>query len=102
MHVFVHASLPPRFPGLFSEAEGLNECPIAIDILRLQIVQQPPSLAHQFQQSPSGMMIFLVDFKMLIEIADTVSQQSDLHLRRPGIGLVKLEPVNQLILCFCG
>ncbi len=47
------------------------------------------------------MVIFLVDLKMLIEIADTVSQQSDLNLRRPRIVLMQLEAINQLILCFC-
>ena len=53
-----------------------------------QIIEQSASTPDQLQQSPSGMMILLMKFEMIREIADTVRQDGDLDLRRPRIGIM--------------
>jgi hypothetical protein len=43
---------------LFAQPELLNQRPISLDILVLEVVQEAPALTHQFDQSPAGMVIF--------------------------------------------
>jgi hypothetical protein len=66
---------------LFPQTQGLNDRPVAPNVFALQVVQHSSSLTNQFQQAPSGMMIFLVGLEMLVKMADTLSQKGNLDLR---------------------
>jgi hypothetical protein len=95
----VHA-LPPEVVTLFSESQGLDHFPVPVDVLVLQVVQQPSSLTHKFEQAPSGMMIFSVDFEMLVQVIDALREQSNLNLRRSSIRVVKFKLINQCLFLF--
>src|SRR4029077_9496402 len=41
----------PRSPSLLADAERLDDGPIAIDVLGLEVVQETPALADQHQQA---------------------------------------------------
>jgi hypothetical protein len=43
------------------QAQRVDYGPIAIDVFVLHIVQQAAASAYKHQQSPAGMMIFLVN-----------------------------------------
>ena len=51
-------------------------------IMTPQIIEQSASTPNQYTV-PSGMMILLMKFEMIREIADTVRQDGDLDLRPP-------------------
>jgi hypothetical protein len=70
-------------PGiLFSKSQGRNHSPVTGDIFALQVVQQPSALPYQFEQAPSGMMIFLMDLEMFVKVIDPLRQQGNLDFRR--------------------
>jgi hypothetical protein len=95
----VHA-LPPEVVTLFSESQGLDHFPVPVDVLVLQVFQQPSSLTHKFEQAPSGMMIFSVDFEMLVQVIDALCEQSNLNLRRSRIRVVEFKLINQCLFLF--
>lgn len=66
----------------------------------LQILQESPTATNHPQEAVAGVQIFLVRLKMAGKGADSVGQQRDLHLRRPGVGLVETELFDHL-LSFC-
>jgi hypothetical protein len=85
---------------LSAEPELLNQRPISLDILVLEVVQEAPPLTHQFDQSPAGMVIFGVGFEMISQVADTLAQDGYLHLCGAGIRFMLAKPVdNVTFLC---
>ena len=61
---------------------------VALEIDAFQVIQQPPPLPHQLQQTATRMMILGVGLEVFGQIPDAVTQQCDLHLGRTGIGVV--------------
>jgi hypothetical protein len=49
------------FGSLPFQAQRINYGPIAIDVFVFYIVQQAAASAYEHQQSPAGMVIFLVN-----------------------------------------
>jgi hypothetical protein len=84
-------------PVLLPDSQLLNQTPIAIHALLLQIIQEAAALADELQQSTPGMVILLVGFEMLREIPDALAQQSDLDLGRTGIPLMGVEFTDDLL-----
>jgi hypothetical protein len=67
----------------------LNQALVSIEIVVLEIIQEPSSLADNLQEAASGMVILNVSLKMLGEVLDTLAEQRHLHLRRAGVRLMK-------------
>jgi hypothetical protein len=66
---------------LFSQPQLLNQGPVTFDILIFQVVQEPPALAHQLDQTPTGVMILGVRLEMVSQVSDPLAQDGYLHLR---------------------
>jgi hypothetical protein len=81
---------------LFADAQFLDQGPVPVDILTLEIVEKVPALADQLEQTTAGMMILFVGLKMIGQIGNPLRQQCDLHLRRAGIGVMRFEFLNNL------
>jgi hypothetical protein len=81
---------------LSAEPELLNQRPISLDILVLEVVQESPTLTHQFDQSPAGMVIFGVGLEMISQITDALAQDGYLHLGGAGIRFMLAKPVNDV------
>jgi hypothetical protein len=81
---------------LSAQPELLNQRPISLDILVLEVVQEAPALTHQFDQSPTGMMIFGVGLEMISQITDTLAQDGYLHLGGAGIRFMCAKPVDNV------
>jgi hypothetical protein len=62
-----------------------DQGPIALDILALEIAQQPAPLAHQLEQSAPRVLIVLVVFQVVGEMVDPLREDGDLNFRRPGV-----------------
>jgi hypothetical protein len=75
---------------LLTYAEALDEIGVALGVFALEVIEQPPTLAYQFQQSPAGVMILCVDLEMLGEVVDPLAEERDLNFRRPGVAVVCL------------
>ena len=71
--------------GLAADAELLNQPFIAVKILRVQIIEQPATLADQTQKSAARMMILGVALEMIGELLDARREQSDLHFGRTTV-----------------
>ena len=72
--------LPPQ-------AEVLDQLPISLDVLFLQVVQEPPTPADEPQETPARVVVLLVRPEVLGELLDPARQERDLHLRRAGVGV---------------
>jgi hypothetical protein len=50
------------------QTQGINNRPVTVDVFELHIVEQSSASPDQHQQTPTGMMILLVNFQMLGKI----------------------------------
>jgi hypothetical protein len=81
-----------RGAPLFTETQFFNKGPILFKVSSLHILQHPPTLANQNQQTPLARLIFLELFTVLRKLIYPLGQQRNLDLRRAGIFLVGTEP----------
>jgi hypothetical protein len=77
----VHLALRVLVEVLLTYAEALDEIGVTLGILALEVIEQTPTLAHQLQQPPTGVVILCVDLEMLGEIVDALAEERDLDLR---------------------
>jgi hypothetical protein len=81
---------------LFAQPKLLNQRPISLDILVLEVVQEAAPLSHQFDQAPAGMVIFGVGLKMIGQVTDTLAQDGHLYLGGAGIRFMLAKPVDNV------
>src|SRR5690606_11778971 len=74
---------------LLTQVQRRDHAPVALDVRFLQVVEQPPPLPHELEQPAARVVVLLVDFEMLGQILDALTEQSDLNLRRTGVGLMQ-------------
>jgi hypothetical protein len=82
------------------ETQSLDESLVAVEIPTLQIVQELSPLPDHHEKTPTGMEILLVRLQVLRQTANPMSQDRDLNLRRPRVGAVHLEFLNDFLLLF--
>ena len=75
-----HASVLP------TESELRNQCPVPLDVVAPEIIQQPTTTTHEHQQATTAVMVLLVELQMLRQVVNTPREERNLHLRRTGIG----------------
>src|SRR5687768_3129551 len=75
--------------SLPAEPESGDECPVPLDVVPSEVVEQTPPLANEHEQPAAGVMVLLVDLQVRREHVDAPGQERDLHLRRAGVGLVE-------------
>jgi hypothetical protein len=91
--VFLQASHPAwgAENGLFPDPQLLDDAPVTFHILLLHVVEKSTPLTDQLQESPPGMMIFLVCLEVLRQILDARRQQGNLNLRGARVVFVDLK-----------
>jgi len=62
-------------------SELFDDRTISFDVLALKIIKQATPLPDDFQQAPTGMMIFLMGPEMIGQIGNPFGQKSNLDLR---------------------
>jgi len=78
-------SLPFSYGPLFPQTQRSQDSPVTGDVFFHQVVQQPPTLTDEFQQTQLCAVIVLVNFQVLRQVTDPVSKQRDLGFGRPGV-----------------
>lgn len=68
-----------RLTASASQTEPIDHFPIPVQVLVLEIVEQIASLSNQLQQPAPGMMIFLVNLKMLGEVLNPLREDGNLY-----------------------
>src|SRR5215204_7338922 len=76
-------------PDLPTQTELGDDRPVALDVLLLQVLEQPAPLANHLEQAPPRMVVVLVLAQVVRKVSYTPREHSDLHLRRPGVAFVR-------------
>jgi hypothetical protein len=58
----------------------------------VEVIQQAPPLAHHHEQAPPRTVVLNVLLQMLRQMIYPIRQQSNLHVRRPGVAFVQPKP----------
>src|SRR5262245_35029607 len=82
------------------EAQLLDQGSIPLEILALQVVQEPAAASDELEQAAPRVMVLRVRAEMLRQLVDARGQQCDLHLRRAGVGLTLAVLADDLLFCF--
>src|SRR6266511_1418686 len=79
----------PRTVSLPAKTELRDERSVPLDVVAPEVVEQSTPPSDQHEQASTRVMVLLVDLQMLGEVVDPLGEQSDLHLRRTGVGLME-------------
>ena len=71
-----------------AQTQSLDERPVTVEILVLEIPKQSAAFADHFQKAATGMEVLSVDLQMLCELSDALRQHRHLDLGRPCIARV--------------
>lgn len=87
---------------LLADAQLTDHIPVAVGIIRLEIVQQTAALTHQHQQTSPGSVVLLVKLEVLSQLAYTFTENRNLHFRAPRVTVMGAKARNNLgLLCSC-
>src|SRR5271154_4086939 len=87
---------------LLADAQLTDHVTVAVRIVRLEIVQQTTALTHQHQQATPGGVIFLVKLEVLSQLANTFTENRNLHFRATRISVMGAKARNNFgFLCSC-
>src|ERR1700722_1592091 len=75
------ASRDARMCSLPPNAEAADDGAVALDVVLAAVVEQPTTLADEFHQAASRVVVPFVTLQMLRQMVDPPRQQCDLHLR---------------------
>src|SRR3954452_15196477 len=82
--------------ALAPQAELADQRAVALEILLLEVVQEPPAPAHEHQEAAARVMVVLVRPQVLREVVDAARQQGDLDIGGAGVLLVLAEALDDL------
>ena len=75
-------------PALLADSELLNHSLVALGVILLEVVEQATPLADHNEKAATRRMVLLVRLEMLVELADTFGEQSNLDLGTTRVGRV--------------
>ncbi len=85
---------------LTTQAKTADDLVIALYVRALEVVQQTPALRDHLEQAAPRVVV--LGFEMLGQLVDALAEQSDLHLRRTRIAVVRPKLIDDSFLClFC-
>lgn len=88
-----------RWPRLLAKTQRRNDTEVALNVRLLEVVQQPPTLAHELEQPATGVMILLMRLKMLGQVRDPLTEKGNLDLGRSSVRCVQAVLVNDALFC---
>jgi hypothetical protein len=78
------------------EFQFLGDRLVAGQIGGVEIIQKTAALADHLQQAAPGAVILDVVLQMLGQVVDPFGEKGHLHIRRPSVALMDLEPCYRL------
>ncbi len=91
---------PGDVSDLLTESEFRYDCTITLNVLLLEIVEKVAALTDHLEKTTTAVIVLVVNLKMLCELRDALCKNSDLYLRRTGIGIVEAVICDNLCLLF--
>src|SRR5690606_24244243 len=91
---------PSLWEWLLPDTQSANQIRVPVGILPLEVVEQPPALADELEQTAAGMMILRVGLEMFGEIVDPIAQDGDLDFRGAGVRLMRAIAADDVGLAF--
>jgi hypothetical protein len=73
---------------LLADSELLNHSLVALGVILLEVVEQTTTPADHHEKAATRRMVLLVRLEMLIQLPDSLGEQSNLDLRTAGVGRV--------------
>jgi hypothetical protein len=86
---------------LFAQPKLLDQRPIPLNVLVLEVVQEAAPLAHQFDQSPAGVVVFGVGLEMIRQVTDPLAQDGHLYFGGTGIRFMLAKPIDNVTFLCC-
>src|SRR5215216_3719385 len=77
-------------PDLLTDTEALDDLSVTVDVLALQVIEQPPALANELQQPAPRMVILAVGLEVLGQVVDAFAENRDLNFWGAGVFVVLL------------
>ena len=71
------------------ETEFCDDGSIALDVVVGEIVEKTTTASDEHQEPSATVVVLLVHLEVLGEVIDALTEKSDLHFWRPGIGVVE-------------
>jgi hypothetical protein len=87
--------------GLLPESQSIDEGLVPLWVLPFQILEKAPPLADELQEAVAGMVVLLVRFEVLLELADPAREERNLNLGRPCVRSVDLIRIDDFFLVYC-
>src|SRR5215475_8130643 len=75
---------PARY-GSAANAKLLDQSLVALLVGTPEIIKQLTTLRHELQEPAARVVVLDVALEMLGQVGDPLSEDRDLHLRRPGV-----------------
>src|SRR5688572_28695692 len=72
-----------------TQPQLVEDLPVAVGVLVLEVFQQPAALADQLEQAAPGVVVLLVSLEVLGQPGDPLAEQRDLDLGGPGVRIVQ-------------
>ena len=83
---------------LLADTETVDQLSVAAWVPATHVTQQAPPLADHLEQAEPPVMIVLVNFEMLGEVADAFGQHRNLDLGRSAVTIMLTERRDRLFL----
>src|SRR5271166_3967161 len=74
--------------ALTASAQALNQVLVPLRTATFQVFQHATPPCNHREQSPAGMMVFLMRLEMILEQQNTLAQDCYLYFWRAGVGFV--------------
>ena len=71
---------------LLTEAEGLDDSTITIDIVVVEILQQLTALTYKHRQRTGGVVVLVILLQVLCQVRDAIAEKGDLCLCGTCVG----------------
>jgi len=85
---------------LLTQAESLDECAVAVDVLVVEILQELTTTTYQFGQRAGSTEVLVVLLQVLGQVLNTIGEQCYLALNRASVfGVLAILAENLNLLC---
>ena len=72
--------------NLLTEAEGLNDSTITIDVVIVEILQQLAALSYEHRQRTGRVVVLVVLLQVLCQVRDAIAEEGNLGLCGTCVG----------------
>src|SRR4029077_1034790 len=84
--------------GLPAQPQFLDQCPISLQVVLLEIGEKTAAATHELEQPTPGVVVLRMRTEVFGQVVDPLREQCDLHLRRPRVFLARPVMLDDLLL----